>query len=264
MIAGLAARGARHWRPLAGLAALGLAVGGLVSCTTVERTVFVPPGIEGASFIGSETCAECHEEINQDFKTATHAHLQAKGPHAMNVGCESCHGPGSLHKETGGAPHTILNPNKSADICFQCHLEMRAKFHLPSHHQVVEGKMSCSDCHDPHKGQAVPGGARSLLAENEQCYKCHAAQRGPFVFEHEASREGCAICHDPHGTVNPRLLKERNSTLCLKCHFQQQAAGGAVFIGGRDHTAFLGRGTCWNAGCHEAVHGSHVNSSLRF
>jgi hypothetical protein len=24
------------------------------------------------------------------------------------------------------------------------------------------------------------------------------------------------------------------------------------------------RGTCWSAGCHEAVHGSHVSSSLRF
>jgi hypothetical protein len=26
----------------------------------------------------------------------------------------------------------------------------------------------------------------------------------------------------------------------------------------------LSQGTCWTAGCHEAVHGSRVNSSLRF
>ena len=52
--------------------------------------------------------------------------------------------------------------------------------------------------------------------------------------------------------------------LCLKCHFQQQLAGGALLIGGMDHTPFVSQGTCWSAGCHEAVHGSQVNSSLRY
>jgi hypothetical protein len=61
-----------------------------------------------------------------------------------------------------------------------------------------------------------------------------------------------------------KLLKARNATLCLQCHFQQQTAVGQILIGGRDHVAFLSRGTCWSAGCHEAVHGSQVNSSLRF
>jgi hypothetical protein len=60
------------------------------------------------------------------------------------------------------------------------------------------------------------------------------------------------------------MLVTRDSSLCLKCHFQQQAVGGKVFIGGRDHTSSMNRGTCWSAGCHEAVHGSHIGSSLRF
>ena len=60
-----------------------------------------------------------------------------------------------------------------------------------------------------------------------------------------------------------RMLVERNSTLCLKCHFQQQTAAG-IFIGGQEHSSRLTRGACWSAGCHEAVHGSHVGSSLRF
>jgi hypothetical protein len=54
----------------------------------------------------------------------------------------------------------------------------------------------------------------------------------------------------------------------LKCHFQSQGLpgqpAGTIYIGSRDHTAFLSQGTCWSAGCHEAVHGSHVSSSLRF
>jgi DmsE family decaheme c-type cytochrome len=143
-------------------------------------------------------------------------------------------------------------------------LDLKGQFSLPSHHPVIEGKVSCTDCHNPHKGRAVPGGTHSLLSDNQQCQQCHIAQRGPFVFEHEASREGCLTCHRPHGSVNQKMLTERNQTLCLKCHFQQQTAAGQILIGGRDHVAFLSRGTCWSAGCHEAVHGSQVNSSLRF
>lgn len=84
------------------------------------------------------------------------------------------------------------------------------------------------------------------------------------MFEHEAMREGCTTCHAPHGSVNAKLLTQRNASLCLKCHFQEQRAGGAVLIGGADHTSLLSQGACWSAGCHEAVHGSQVNSSLRY
>jgi DmsE family decaheme c-type cytochrome len=103
-----------------------------------------------------------------------------------------------------------------------------------------------------------------LLSMNETCTQCHVAQRGPFVFEHEAVREGCVSCHSPHGSVNQRMLNERNATLCLKCHFQEQKQNGRIFIGDSDHTNRLPQGTCWSAGCHEAVHGSQVNAHLRY
>lgn len=236
----------------------------LVSCVSVNRVMMAPPDIPGAEYVGSDTCAQCHEEISQHFGTATHARLMAPGPNAINAGCESCHGPGSLHSESGGEARTIINPGSSPDTCFRCHLDKRAEFRLPSHHPVLEGHLGCSDCHDAHKGPAVRGGGTALLAENETCAQCHSAQHNTFVFEHEATREGCTICHKPHGSVNARMLTEHNATLCLKCHFQQQTAPGRISIGGRDHSAFLSRGTCWTAGCHEAVHGSQVTSSLRF
>lgn len=236
----------------------------LISCVTVNRLVMVPPEIPGATFVGSETCAECHANVTKEFPTATHARLMAHGSNSKNIGCETCHGPGSLHNESGGARHTIINPDRSPEVCFQCHLDMKGRFNLPSAHPVMHGKMSCSDCHDPHKGHAAVGGPFMVDSQSDVCSKCHVAQRGPFVFEHEAVREGCTTCHDPHGTPNDKMLVQRNQNLCLKCHFQQQVAPGVVVIGGRDHSAFLQRGTCWSAGCHEAVHGSHINSSLRF
>lgn len=253
-------RGTGRWWWLGAVGVFSL----LVSCVTVSRVMVAPPDIPGAEFVGSENCSQCHENITKSFHTATHAQLVANSVNASEMGCESCHGPGSLHEQSGGAPHTIINPGKSPETCFRCHLDKRAEFRLPTHHPVLEGGITCSDCHDPHKGPVVKGGGTSILAENETCFQCHSAQRGPFVFEHEASREGCLTCHKPHGSVNPRMLTERNQTLCLKCHFQEQTSPGKIVIGGRDHTSFLNRGTCWTAGCHEAVHGSHVNSSLRF
>jgi predicted CXXCH cytochrome family protein len=241
-----------------------LAGGLLISCVTVNRVVVVPPEIPGAEFVGSPACAECHGEVSKHFPTATHARLKAHGVHAENIGCESCHGPGSLHAQSGGARNTIIDPERSPEVCFNCHLEMKGRFNLPHAHPVASGKMSCSDCHDPHKGPATVGTPFSITSQSEACSKCHIAQRGPFVFEHEAVREGCTTCHDPHGTVNDKMLVQRNQNLCLKCHFQQQAAPNVILIGGRDHSAFLQRGSCWSSGCHEAVHGSHINSSLRF
>jgi predicted CXXCH cytochrome family protein len=240
--------------------------GGLISCVTLNRVVIVPPQIPGAKFVGSDNCAQCHENITRDFKTAAHARLNTKGSNVptLEIGCESCHGAGSVHSETGGARDTIINPQKNPETCFQCHLDMKGRFNLPHRHPIEEGKVGCSDCHNPHKGQAVKGGGMSLTSENETCRKCHVAQHGPFVFEHEAVREGCTVCHDPHGTVNAKMLLQRNQNLCLKCHFQQQNTAGQLFIGGRDHAQFVTRGTCWTAGCHEAVHGSQIGSSLRF
>jgi predicted CXXCH cytochrome family protein len=236
----------------------------VISCGTVTRTILAPPQIPGATFAGSKSCEQCHREIFRDFKTSTHALLKAPGDNAKDVGCESCHGPGSLHNESGGAHDTIINPRKSPETCFQCHLDKMGQFHLPNHHPVLEGRISCGDCHDPHKGDTVIGGGTQLMSENETCAKCHSAQFGPFVFEHEALREGCTTCHEPHGSVNEKMLVTRNATLCLRCHFQQQTATGKIFIGGQDHTTRLGRGTCWSAGGHEAVHGSQIGSSMRF
>jgi predicted CXXCH cytochrome family protein len=236
----------------------------LVSCVMTSRTMVAPPQVPGATFVGSKKYADCHENLTGQFHDATHAKLIAPGPNGTEMGCESCHGAGSLHVRSGGALGTIVNPGANPETCFQCHLDKRGEFSLPNTHPVMAGRMTCSDCHSVHSGDAVAEGGTNMDALNSTCLKCHTSQGGPYVFEHEASREGCVVCHSPHGSVNAKMLKARNANLCLQCHFQQQTSPGVILIGGRDHSSFLTRGTCWSGGCHEAVHGSHVSSSLRF
>ena len=102
---------------------------------------------------------------------------------------------------------------------------------------------------------------------NESCSECHRDQARSFVFEHQALREGCQVCHNPHGSINPKLLIQRDANLCLRCHAQIQGVGTApnrVYIGNIDHTSYLRLGTCWSSGCHTAVHGSNVDVRLRY
>ena len=80
---------------------------------------------------------------------------------------------------------TVFEP----DTCFQCHKDRRAQMSRSSHMPLREGKITCSDCHNPH-GSAT----EALLKDdsiNDTCYKCHAEKRGPFLFEHAPVRENC-------------------------------------------------------------------------
>jgi len=275
----------RRLRGPASLAATGLLLLVVISCRTVTRQAVVLPDVPGAKYIGSAECEQCHEEICRSFRTADHARLIAQGKNGIDAGCESCHGPCSLHSDSGGEtkppfsfsagrpqPERLsgrfpLDPARAVEnTCYKCHMDVRGQFNLPNHHPVPEGRMTCIKCHPPHKGIAFAGGSTQLLSQEGNCVQCHPSQQGPFVFEHEALREGCTTCHSPHGSVNAKMLTERNANLCLKCHFQQRQPDqpGVILIGGVNHASQLSQGACWSAGCHEAVHGSRVSPSLRF
>ncbi|MDW8307880.1 MAG: cytochrome c3 family protein [Verrucomicrobiales bacterium] len=237
----------------------------LNSCATPQRTVVVPQEIPGATFVGDRVCYECHTNYARVFPASPHARLQiAQAPPPGEAGCEACHGPGSRHVAAPArGSGLILNPGRDPAACFRCHLETHAEFALPQHHPVLEGRMNCVQCHDPHGFDMLkPARGLALARVNETCGECHRDQAKPFVFEHEAMREGCTVCHVPHGSVNPKLLVERDNNLCLKCHAQIQGplgGGSSIFIGKEDHTDKLRLGSCWSAGCHTAVHGSNFH-----
>lgn len=261
-------RGALGWWGAATLGLVGAIATLIVSCTSLNRTVVQPPQIPGAEYVGNQVCADCHAQISRHFPSSPHARIhidaaQLKG----STGCESCHGPASKHVAAGGGRGKfIVNPGRDPAGCFQCHLANQAEFHLPHHHPVLEQKMNCAQCHDPHGGDIFkPSSGLGMARLNQACASCHREQSKPMVFEHEALREGCVVCHHPHGSVNEKMLVERNANLCLRCHAQIQGPGfapGRFYIGTKDHTDYVRQGTCWS--CHQAVHGSNVNPQMLY
>lgn len=219
------------------------------------------PAPPKAEYVGMETCAMCHAKQVEEFKQSTHARISVTGQELKGQDCEMCHGPGSLHVEAGGGKGAaIINPRKDPSTCFECHLDKKIEFRLPYHHPLLEGKMSCADCHEAHAPDVRPWSATTLKDINEACFRCHKEQRGPFVWEHEALREGCTTCHKVHGSIHEKMLVARDSNLCLRCHTQTNFPT----IGKSNHSGRLYQGTCFSAACHTGVHGSNFDEHLRY
>ncbi|MGC8880593.1 MAG: cytochrome c3 family protein, partial [Anaerolineae bacterium] len=176
-------------------------------------------------YAGSEICAGCHEDIAKAFRRSPHQRVEARGAW-QGKACESCHGPGAKHAESGSAGD-ILNPGKavaatSEKTCLACHgaqpaLRWRAR-DAHSRNQV-----SCVACHKVH-GPAQELGLKAAPVVNRQCSSCHAAEWAEFQRPHtHRLREGamsCADCHDPHGSTRPGSMQtvSANEAGCLRCH----------------------------------------------
>lgn len=172
-------------------------------------------------------CLNCHQQRYRpaDWRASEHARA--------NVACWDCH--------SQGKPHEQVQRQPDKAVCYGCHTEQKPAFEMTSHHPVREGRVGCSDCHDPHKPKlSVP------TETNKLCVSCHARQRGPFIFEHGAISgqigDGCLECHQAHGSPNARLLKYPGRGLCLQCH--------------ADHVLHFAPALCWD--CHKSHHGSNT------
>ncbi len=191
----------------------------------------------------NQTCLTCHTR-------ASHASWQGSPHDTRNLSCVTCH---SVHQPK--SPAAQLKVATEAELCATCHRTQAMKTKRVSHMPLLEGKMQCSTCHNPHGSTNVKQ-LRVGNWINESCVSCHTEKRGPFLFEHAAGRESCVTCHDPHGSSNDRLLVAKLPMLCQRCHIGTRHPSTIY-----DNAAVLsksariiGRG-CVN--CHSQVHGSN-------
>jgi DmsE family decaheme c-type cytochrome len=202
-------------------------------------------------------CMSCHANDNKRHLWDGSAHANA------DVACTNCH-------EVHNGHDKVRDKRTQAEVCFACHKEQRADSKKMSHHPIGEGKVACSDCHNPHGTSG-----NKLLKKNtinETCFSCHAEKRGPFLWEHQPASEDCSNCHTPHGSNLAPLLKARPNFLCQQCHDGAHQSTGNVgpiagsYQGGLTVTnpnnatnASPGVGVTGKAciNCHTMVHGSN-------
>jgi DmsE family decaheme c-type cytochrome len=195
-------------------------------------------------------CSDCHDTLVPAFLTNPHATAGTK-----LVGkaiCESCHGDGTKHAESGGETSLIKVPKGAvgANVCLSCHQATHEFDHTATGFHAGAG-VNCTDCHSIHDATATP-----LLhtATAKLCVSCHLEQKMQFgkPYAHRIGRGGieCTSCHNPHGGTGAEQslkLTRAGELPCISCHTETQ--GPFVFT----HVTGIA-GNCMT--CHEP-HGSN-------
>jgi len=168
-------------------------------------------------------CDGCHS-VNYDVRT--------KKVTEWNVGCEKCHGPGSLHVQNPTAA-TIVNPSKldyvhANDVCIQCHSQGKplknpvegryydwpTGFHvgldLKDFWQLEEHKLG-----ETNFTHFADGTAHKNRMQGNDFVQSVMYTRGVTCFS----------CHDVHGTQNNADLIRPASDLCVTCHGPNSPSG---------------------------------------
>ena len=178
----------------------------------VTHKLWRPYGVSGAT---SALCDGCHSvNFNVRNKTVTE----------WNVGCERCHGPGSVHAASPSRAN-IVNPARldtvaAVDVCIQCHAEGEphekidgVTFHWPVGFQVGR-RLADFWRLEPHAlGQTgglhfADGSGRENRMQGNDYVQSLMYRRGVTCFS----------CHDPHGTSNNADLVKSARLVCLTCH----------------------------------------------
>jgi DmsE family decaheme c-type cytochrome len=201
----------------------------------------------------TDACQTCHKR--DDKRT----HWNSSKHENADVSCSTCH---TVH----AAKDRVMVKTEQAAVCYTCHMEQRAQGRHQSVHPIDAGKITCSDCHNPHGSPTD----RALIKEtiNATCFTCHAEKRGPFLWEHQPVTEDCSSCHVAHGSNIAPLLKSRSPYLCQECHNGPHQSDKPIGMGaagvqggqiGAGTAAYAASGSTGRAcqNCHSMIHGSN-------
>ena len=226
----------------------------------LEQSSAPQPG--GANFVGDDTCTTCHEAEGRTLSSSMHGKsVNTRTPAAQTNGaCETCHGPGREHAESGDRTKIRLfasiPPHEASAVCLTCHNRGNHAGWEASAHEARN--LSCTTCHSVHNAQSFE---HQLVkaTETQLCATCHRPQvvKTERAVAHMPVREGklsCSSCHNPHGSIaNVKALRVGNSVSesCTTCHAEMR--GPMLF----EHTPV--RESCTT--CHDP-HGSSNDRML--
>lgn len=190
-------------------------VGGPATTTAGGNTVtadflaLLSPEQKSATYIGDKECAKCHG--GETDPTKHYAQWQQTKHASKGVGCESCHGPGSVHKANNNATAILSLPGSGSPVvCAQCHGPIMDQYNFSAHKEYIDHAVSS-------------GTTSAVYTKNYRCLACHSGLFRETIYDqgkdvtdftddqlmqiakdtiavapHTAN---CVTCHDPHATT---------------------------------------------------------------
>ena len=213
-------------------------------------------------------CMACHDAVPERVEGVEDAFASVP----EGIGCERCHGPGSVHvgarladDEAGEGPDsTIVNPrwlplDLRLDVCSQCHLHAtvevlrpgetaysyrpgrplsahRALFAVPGQREGGEGVAVVS--HAARMRASPCFRATATTAAPLECVTCHDPHRGFEARPPGARSAACVTCHaDGLADAVPAGLRAEHAatTGCVSCHMPRVDADDAPHASFTDH-----------------------------
>jgi hypothetical protein len=149
-----------------------------------------------------------------------------------SIGCESCHGPGSLHAQTGDT--TKIEISYDAKVCVSCH-------DAPTHHiKPFQWNQSGHSVAVWSNSFAQNSSNANFGTNNlDNCIRCHDS-KGYINYTYargtnttgmnvgDQTKIGCQTCHDQHGNENEYYLRNgaaSGDTLATGYHYTELGAG---------------------------------------
>jgi predicted CXXCH cytochrome family protein len=185
-------------------------------------------------------CDGCHS-VNYDIATKTVTE--------WNVGCEKCHGPGSLHVAKPTKTN-IVNPAKldyvrGNDTCMQCHTQGQPLNNpiAGKYYDWPVGFVPGERLADYWKLEETKPGTTNFYQFADLTSHKNRMQGNDFVQSNMYHRQmRCFDCHEVHGDT-PSNLKEQGNALCLSCHTKLNAAGLKGTVSEHTHHAAGSKGS---------------------
>jgi hypothetical protein len=242
---------------------------------SAEFLALLPEGQRGATFVGSERCADCHggrqaavEPIYVSWSKTKHA--------KVNVGCEHCHGPGSKHADAPSKDNILTYPNITRSVvCGQCHGPIYDDHKRSAHSEVVEELIdpnfvgsnprlyiaTCYRCHSaPFRVELVDGKLARGISRDQVDADIAALSNDQLLSYRPVSHEtaSCVTCHDPHRPTGNLTIKGKEVQL-RRSVFNMDTTDIAPGTPPKQHTTF--NHIC--ASCHNGRGANPSDSALQ-
>jgi len=206
-------------------------------------------------------CAECHStNLQKNFDLASNSYDTAYSE--INVSCETCHGPGSMHVELAES-HTLFwdrhhgyglaklkggSADREIETCAPCHSRrspVRPEYHAGerflNHYQPSLIRQGLYHADGQILDEVYVYGSflqSKMYQEGIRCTDCH----NPHTLElkYQGNRL-CAQCHQPgkYDTPNHHHHTDLAATQCVSCHMPSR--NYMVVDGRRDHSLRIPR-----------------------